>query len=336
MNDGFDIPIVIFFFNRPDLIVQIVDRIASIKPKKMYLFCDGGRNDAEWKIVNETRKQVETRITWDCEVIKNYAEENRGVYESIGKGASWVFEREKEAIFLEDDNLPEVTFFEFCKEMLERYKSDRRILWICGTNYLENYVPKDGSSYMFTKHLMPCGWASWSDKFLAMYDGDLENLELPSMSKNLKFAYENKALYKQQLYAIEKTKDSLVNDKSVSWDYQMCFSIRINSVYGISPKYNQITNIGVDERSTHGGSSMRKIMTKRFCGIKSYPLEFPLTHPKIIMQDAEFEKRTCKIILMPFGRRVLLKFIRLIKPMLGFDKYESVSIATLISKIKKK
>ena len=109
----------------------------------------------------------------------------------------------------------------------------------------------------------------------------------------------------------------------------MCFSLRANSVYGIAPKYNQIKNIGVDERSTHGGVSMRKVMTRRFCGIESYPMEFPLTHPENVVKDAEFERRTKNIILMPLSRRIMIGIVRMIKPIFGFGKYDSVSLAAL-------
>ena len=78
-------------------------------------------------------KTVEFLINWDCEVIKNYAKENRGVYQNIGEGARWVFEREEKAIFLEDDNLPETSFFRFASEMLEKYETAPEVLWICGT-----------------------------------------------------------------------------------------------------------------------------------------------------------------------------------------------------------
>jgi hypothetical protein len=336
MDRQFNIPIVVFFFNRPDLILKVIDRIASVKPKKIYLFSDGGRNDEEWEIVRGCRKAVEDRIDWDCEIVRNYAEINRGVYESIGKGALWVFKREEKAIFLEDDNLPETTFFEYCEVMLEKYENDYRILWVCGTNYLEKYRPKDGSSYMFTRHLMPCGWASWSKKFSEMYDGELVLLDNPSVEDNLKYTYENKALFRQQLYTFKGTHKKLRTGKKVSWDHQMCFSIRANSTLGIAPCVNQIANIGVDERSTNGGNSMRKIMTKRFCGIKSEAMIFPIKHPKNVMIDAEFEKRTSKIILMPLSKRMIVAGVRLVKPLFGFGKYDSVNRTELINKVKRK
>ncbi len=335
MSEGFDIPIVVFFFNRDDLIVKIIDRISEIKPKKMYLMSDAGRNPEEAEMVNKTRAAVEQRITWDCEIVKNYAETNRGVYQSIGKGAQWVFEREREAIFLEDDNLPELTFFAYCKELLEKYRDDNRILWICGTNYLTDYTPADGSSYMFTKHLLPCGWASWSHKFLRYYDGEMNGMEAKKIEKLLCYSYEDKALYRQQIYNFKGTYYKLRHSQRVSWDHQMCFSLRYNNMLGISPSKNQIKNIGADERSTHGGTGLNKVMTRRFCGMDSKPLEFPLIHPDHVMVDAEYEYKIGKIILQPLSKRIVYKIVRLIKPFLGFGPYDSVSLAAIKKKFKR-
>ena len=333
--NNFEIPVVVFFFTRDDLILQVIDRISKVKPQKIYLFSDGGRNPEEHKKVLDCRKKVEKALNRECEVIKNYAEKNRGVYESIGKGAQWVFEHEEKAIFLEDDNLPELSFFRYCKELLELYENDDRILWICGTNYLESFEPSDGSSYMFTKHLLPCGWASWSNKFLRYYDGELNGLEEPGIEEKIKYSYENKALFKQQIYNFNGTYYKLRNNKDVSWDYQMCFSLRANSVYGISPKKNQIKNIGVDERSTHGGTSLKKVMTRRFCGMGSKELEFPLKHPKFVIVDNEYESRISNIILQPLSMRIIYSIVRKIKPLLGFEKYESVSLRAIKEKVKK-
>ena len=145
----FDIPVVLFIFKR-EKAVEIIKRLSIVKPTKLYILADQGRDDIERKAVKKCREKVEAAIDWECEVIKNYANENRGVYQNIGEGAKWVLKKEKWAIFLEDDNLPEVTFFEFCKEMLERYEDDSRILWICGTNYLCEYFLKYNVSYVFT------------------------------------------------------------------------------------------------------------------------------------------------------------------------------------------
>lgn len=311
--EQFDIPVAIFIFKR-DKAVDVVKQIGKVRPKKLYILADQGRNDEERSLAAECRRKVEEAIDWECEVIKNYAEENRGVYENIGEGAKWVLRQEKWAIFLEDDNLPEETFFPFCREMLEKYEDDNRILWICGTNYLGDYKPKDGVSYVFTRHMLPCGWASWANKFERYYDGKLELCDDPVVMERIADVYCNKKVYKQY-------RDSWMSEylrikdgkKPISWDYQMDLTIKAHNLYGICPVRNQIKNIGADELSIHGGTSLSMIMTKRFCGMDSYPIDFPLKHPTTLLPDPVFEKKIGKIILLPWRSRVrmaIAKFLR--------------------------
>ena len=103
----------------------------------------------------------------------------------------------------------------------------------------------------------------------------------------------------------------------------MAFSIRANGLYGISPSYNQIENIGVDVHSIHGGNSMNNEMTRRFCGIKTLPLKFPLKHPAIIIEDRNYEQKVAKIILYPLKSRITIKIMTVLKPLFGIDKYAS-------------
>lgn len=317
----FDIPVVLFMFKREQKTVEIIKRIGEARPATLYLIADGARNEQEAEMVKRTRDAVEAAINWDCKVIKNYAESNRGVYQNIGEGAKWVLSQEERAIFLEDDNMPELTFFDYCRELLEKYKSDERVLWICGTNYLGKY--KTPYSYMFTQNLLPCGWASWADKFLKYYDGKLETFNPKTDRESLRKAYRNKALAKQDFsnFSVEK-KRAAEGKRFVSWDYQMAYTLRNYNLLGISPCNNQIKNIGVDSESIHGGTSFASVMTQRLCGMDSYPLEFPLKHPQSTQIDIKYERIVSNIILIPFNIRFKLTLFKTLRKLLGLKKEE--------------
>lgn len=305
----FNIPIVFFIFKRIEKSLQILTQISKIKPSKIYLISDEGRNDEEKARVVECRRKVEEMIDWDCTVIKNYAESNKGCYDRIGLGAIWVFQREKKAIFLEDDNMPELSFFKYCEELLELYENNDKVLWICGTNYLEKSRFKNGADYTFTQHMLPCGWASWSDKFIKYYDKDFSGLNDNSLEQ-IKNKYKNKRLFNRDLSNWMLEKKSLEETgRYFSWDYHMTFSIREYDKYGIIPKYNQIKNIGVDLDSEHGGVTMDNIMTRRFCGMDSVELQFPLKHPREVKTEKSIERKLDKIVLPPQPHRIR-NFIR--------------------------
>lgn len=326
MNEFFNIPVVIFFFKRADKAIEIIKRIAEVRPQKIYLISDGPRNPNELAEVLACRKKIESSISWPCEVIKNYAEVNKGVYDRIGLGAKWVLSLEKYAIFLEDDNLPEVSFFEFCREMLAKYENDERILWICGSNYLKKCEDSD-ASYFFTQHMLPCGWASWSNKFNKYYDGDLVNWT-DAVRQSIKIRYTDKRLQRQDIENWDREKRRLLrSDKPNSWDYQMSFTLRFYDLLGIVPKYNQICNIGVDEHSTHGGTSFKSIMTQRFCGLPTYHLSFPLLHPKEININPHFERTLSDIIVFPLSYRLKGILNQIIKFILRIDIDDRLGVA---------
>lgn len=274
------------------------------------------------------REYVESLITWPCSIIKKYSESNLGVYRNIGEGAKWVFEKEEMAIFLEDDNLPEVSFFDYCKELLNRYRSEERILWVCGTNYLGKY--SSDYSYMFTKHMLPCGWASWSDKFLKYYDGYLEKLNDEKLCSEFKNSYrftgiKGKSLFHSQLLSAQRTKYLIdTNINTASWDWQMNYSVRANGMFGISPANNQIKNIGVDEFSIHGGSTFKNKGVSKLCGMDSYSLDFPMKHPSKIELDLDYEKKITSILAPAWHTYyVRMLIIKPLKHILGLKEFDS-------------
>nr|WP_320059181.1 glycosyltransferase family 2 protein [uncultured Bacteroides sp.] len=325
----FDVPVCLIIFKRSDKAAAIVDQISRIKPAKLYLIGDGPRNKEEKADVLMCRKTVESHITWDCEVVKYYSEKNRGVYENIAGGAKWVFQRESFAIFLEDDNYPAISFFQFCREMLLKYKEDNRIMWVCGTNYLKEYKPIDGSDYVFTQLMLPCGWASWSHKFTKFYDGNLDLFRVPYLLDYVKGKYNNKTLLRQNIrsWNLENSR-IMAGLKPISWDFQMAYSLRVHNLLGIAPKYNLIRNIGADNFSMHGHDSMNNEMTKRFCELETRDLIFPLNHPKLCFVDLNFEKLTELIIIQPFMVRL--------KSAIGPSIKKFLNIPSNISVTKKK
>jgi hypothetical protein len=313
------LPVVLFIFKRSETLEDIFYQIRKYKPNKLYLIADGGRNDEECVLVKVTRDKALSLVDWDCEVITNFSDSNVGVYDRIGKGAEWVFQKETKAIFLEDDNLPEKTFFEYCEVLLERYEMNDNVGWICGTNYLGDSSHIGEESYYYTHHLLPCGWASWSNKFLEFYDGELKTLNDKTISI-MKNTYTDRRLFQQELHTIKQTRLNYLRDpKTVSWDRQMCFSIRSTSKFGIAPNKNQIKNIGVDNHSEHGGNTMNNEMTARFCEVPTAHLTFPLIPPQVMKVNKVFESRNTKIILYPLKGRLIRLLGRTIKIVLGMD-----------------
>ena len=315
-KSSFDIPVVLFTFKRSNTVERILKVLKQVNVSKLYLFSDGGRDEDEQELVNKARIDIMQMIDWKCEVIKMFAESNQGVFNQIAMGAKRVFEKESKAIFLEDDNLPEPSFFSYSEEMLNKYQNNEKVLWICGTNYESesSYLDTD---YVFTKHMLPCGWASWASKFNKYYLTDFSILNDKKNRKLVKKAYEDKRLYRQQIrnFRMEKYREDHKR-RYLSWDFHMALSLRFYDMYGIAPKYNQIRNIGIDEYSTHGGTSKKKPNTAKFCEIPTHPMPEQLKGPEEVKINKTFEARFTKIILVPLYIRMLFPFITFTKKLL--------------------
>lgn len=309
MEKEFNITVVLFIFKRADTVLKTIKILKSINAKKIIIVGDCGRDFNEKKIVNDVRKKVVDAIDWDCTVEKKFANTNQGVFKQIGLGACEILKNEGKAIFLEDDNLPEVSFFYYCEYLLGKYENNENILWICGTNYLGEYEPKDGSSYVFTRQLLPCGWASWNNKFNKFYDKNLTFLDSKKEIKRLKSLYISKRLYRQQIHDSKEERYRITHGMQfASWDYHMIMSVLRNGMYGIAPVKNQIRNTGIDVFATHGGNTSRNKMAAKLCGMDSFELKFPLKDPNEISIDKKFEKLISKKRYKPLFKTTIYNF----------------------------
>lgn len=313
----FDIPVVLIFFNRPYFFEKLLRQIAKVKPSKLYLISDGARPNrfGEDKLVQESRDLADKLIDWPCTVIKNYAEENKGCCDRIAGGAKWVFSMEETAIFLEDDNIPDLTFFPYCKELLERYYDNKDVFWICGGNYLVNYKNKEESSYIFSRHMYPCGWASWRRAFSA-YDEAMSNWfdleirkEVLSKIRNPSRRIDMEYIWGYQAALIRQ------GNRPTTWDVQWSFLQYQKNGLSIVPCHNLIHNIGIDARSTHGVTKMTRY-AKRLLMLDIIPIDFPLIHPKTVALDDEYDDRVDRLLILPnrfkfWLAQVLKKIFRL-------------------------
>jgi hypothetical protein len=254
------------------------------------------------------------------------------VFNEIALGARKVFAIEKSAIFLEDDNLPAISFFQYCEDMLREYESNPNVLWVCGTSYLENASFLDGD-YCLTQQMLPCGWASWSSKFLTCYLTSFKSLDKKA-KKMLKKSYNSKALFHQQLrnFTREKYREDH-GMRYISWDYHMAFSLHMLGMYGIAPRLNQITNIGVDDCSIHGGKTMLHPNTSNFCGVKTVEFSFPLKKPEKLIENPIFERIITKKVLAPLYIRFLSPITTFLKKI--FKLYPDGSLSSLLRGTKK-
>lgn len=280
MEKNFQTPILFLIFNRPDETRLVFDRIKLQKPKYLYIAADGPRNmvAGEKEVCEQTRNIIK-EINWDCQLKTLFREENLGCGRAISGAIDWFFENVEQGIIIEDDCLPDDSFFSFCEEMLEKYKNNERVGMISGDNFLfNNFQIKD--SYYFSKFPHIWGWATWKRAW-AKYDFTMSKWLEFKNSKEFKTKFPNitSRYYWRNIF------NKVYGGKINTWDYQWALTCFLNNFLSVAPKYNLIRNIGFGGvNATHTNSQGGK-----FANMATGSLKLPLTHPTEIKDIKNFD-----------------------------------------------
>jgi len=278
----FNTSILFLVFNRLDSTKMVFAKIRSIKPPRLYIASDGPRDFNEKGKVLEIRKYLIDNIDWKCEVKTLFSDKNKGCKNAVSSSISWFFNNEESGIILEDDCLPNTSFFIYCQELLDRYKNDDKVFMISGDGITSSKVGI-ANDYCFTKYPMIWGWASWS-RVWKKYDVNMTTWK----DENLNFL--DKVITKNdtKLFWIDIF-NKIYNKEIDTWDYQMVYLLLKNNAYCIIPKFNLISNIGFGENATHTSdkwSEKSNYITQEF----NFPLNHQLVQQDQIMVDKYFEK----------------------------------------------
>jgi hypothetical protein len=292
-------PIVLLIFNRPDLTSKVFERIKQVKPKTLLIVADGPRIDKAGEIekCQETRLVTEA-IDWDCEVFRNYSDINLGCGLRVSSGLDWAFEQVDRAIILEDDCLPNLDFFQFCEELLEKYYDSEQITMISGSNYFSELSP-NASSYYFSYLSSIWGWATWRRAW-KLYDYDMKLFPSFSELNFLDHVFSDKD---HQRHWHEILDNIFKVEKKFTWDYQWIYAQWSHGGLGIVSTVNLVSNIGFRADATHtkGESSLSNIATMN--------LDFPLKHPAILSRNLKMDDLSQRRLYMKGLRYKLFKKI---------------------------
>ncbi|MCU7837321.1 MAG: nucleotide-diphospho-sugar transferase [gamma proteobacterium symbiont of Taylorina sp.] len=284
----FNTAILFMIFNRPDTTEQVFDEIRKIKPARLYVAADGARNGVtgEDQKTAQVRKII-TNINWDCELKTLYRDKNLGCKTAPASAIDWFFEHEEEGIILEDDCLPNQSFFYFCEQMLQRYREDERIWHISGSNY-QNGLKRGDSSYYFSMYCLIWGWATWKRAW-QYYDVSIASYPDFVKKNKIKQLFKSRQLQKHWLEQFRL----VYENKLDAWDHQLTYAMLNHSGLSIIPNVNLISNIGFGAGATHTIDA-----NSRFSDIKSVEIH-DIIHPEFIIQDQIADDYSSKYVVIP-------------------------------------
>lgn len=276
-----DTPVLFIIFNRPETTKKVFDAIRLVKPKQLFIAADGFRIDivGEKEKCEETRR-IATSVDWDCDVSILFQENNLGCGLGPTKAISWFFEHVEEGIILEDDCLPNHSFFTFCEELLKYHRNDKRIMHISGNNF--HFGKKFGNnSYYFSMYSHNWGWATWKRAWVLF---DYEMKDWIEFKNSLQFFQLMNS--EKERFFWEKEMQKIYNENKSVWDYQWMLTIWVNNGLAILPNVNLVSNIGFGSDATHTHNEKSPVSNVKTGEIKQ------IKHPNRIMINKLADRNT--------------------------------------------
>lgn len=285
MNSSFNTPILFLVFNRPDTTQRVFDQIKKIQPTHLFIAADGPRQSvsADKERCAEVKKII-SDIDWPCEIKTLFRTKNLGCKIAVSQAISWFFKNVESGIILEDDCLPDISFFKYCEELLGLYIDNPKIMHIGGNNF-QNGVTRGDGSYYFSLYGHIWGWATWRRAW-QYYDPNINTLPNFIKSNKIKKIFKNWAARDFWMMRFKEVH----NNKIDTWDYQWEFTILSMDGCAITPNTNLVTNIGTGA-GTHvskGGDSTNATPVETI----SHSIILPLTHPCTIKINTEADDYT--------------------------------------------
>lgn len=287
-----DVPVKVNIWIRTRCQRKQFEVIKQARPSILILQSDGGRNESEWEAIRENRRMYDEEVDWECTIHKLYEDHNNGLYTMVQKTNRFIWSHYDRCISLEDDHIPAVSFFQFCAELLERYKDDTRVNLICGANQIEKNEDCT-SDYFFSRAACISGTATWKRE-IENRDNKFSYGKDPYIMKLLKQrCHRNVALWEQfKGYA----SDSHFGGHIAGSEFYYGLDFMAQNQLCIIPKNNMMCCIGTGDDATHGID--KRIMEKSTAALydmPTYEVSFPLKHPAYVIPDEFHAKKIYRI-----------------------------------------
>jgi hypothetical protein len=267
-----DTAVAIVIWRRPELTRRVLAEVARVQPRRLMVIADGPATPSDDAACREARAVVD-QFDWEGEVLRDLSDEPLGMQRREVSGFDWVFEHCEEAILLEDDTLPHPHFFRFATELLERYRTEDRVMMIGGTDF--RFAPeRNGFSYRFSRYPGTWGWASWRrawtryDRSAAAWTTLREGDRLDRLLGDPAAAATWRKLF-DPVYPSET---------SGTWDHQWVVTHWANDGVAIAPNVNLVQNIGFGPGGVNFTRDSR-------LSVPTAETAFPLRHPPDLSVD---------------------------------------------------
>ena len=285
-----DLSVLLIFFNRPNTLKEVFEQVKKARPSRLFLYQDGPRGEKDMPGV-EACREIVSQVDWECEIHTFYQEKNVGCDPSEFIAQKWAFSLTDKCVIIEDDDVPSLSFFPFCKELLDKYENDSRVWMISGLNHEEISAEID-TDYFFTSFMSISGWATWR-RVVDTWDGEYSFLEDKSKMHLLNNLIKDRKIKSDFVEMCRGHKESgREHYETILWA-----SMLLNSGLAVMPTRNMISNIGTSADSTHFAVTPKMLPRahRKVFTMDRYELDFPIKHPSSVVENVNFKNAVYKI-----------------------------------------
>lgn len=258
-------PVALFAYAREahlKLTVESLLRNSECRNTKLYVFCDGPRDESSREKTDAVRKFV-TSLEGFASVTRVYRETNLGLAQSIIEGVSDVLARHGCVIVMEDDLVVSPYFLAYMNDGLRIYCDESRVASIHGYSYPVEYkLPET----FFLRGADCWGWATWARAWQCFEpDGQklLDQLNTKGLISEFDFdgAYSFSGMLKNQ-----------IKGKNNSWAIRWHASCFLRNMLTLYPGESLANNIGNDGSGTHSSPTIAFEQTTACRPVRVHPI----------------------------------------------------------------
>ena len=228
---GAKAPVLLMTYRKLDFLPFLTQCILEYSPPKLYV---AHNSAADYDDKARVEKVRDTILSWDPPFDVEYILRDRHleVSDSFHQALDYVFSKEERIIVLEDDTLPDRSFFSYCNDMLSQFENNENVGSIVGCNLgaAESY----DRCFRIGFNPLYWGWASWASRW--------------SLSRSLSIPWHCAQCGIEDVLPADDPFFSAflqkLDARSITWDVMWGWAQALNRQHCIVPGINMVRNMG--------------------------------------------------------------------------------------------
>ena len=249
------VAIVVLGHKRPDFLCEVISSSLENSKWPIFTFVDGARDVLDRALVQECIDTCNALARTNQRLQVFERPRNLGLSANVTDSIDQISKLFDWIVVLEDDCLPEASFFKYCEDMAIGFSQSDHVAIFSGTNMAysaSEEIEKVGSCVRFVRHPYIWGWMTSASAWTRFRTESAGVSLARSLTDGLnaipgmfaKILWANLALRRKRLG---------------TWDISFAEYIHANNLLVGVPKQSLIKNVGFDARSNN--TNLEKIFT---------------------------------------------------------------------------